>query len=104
MDRRFRAALLFGLLIRAATLPLPGHDDVITWKIWSYAASHRVTQMYGVSGTPPARGIVTWGEQWSTADYPPFFLYEYAIVGPSAEAVAGITASTRLSPQWSEEC
>ena len=81
MDRRFLAALLAGLLIRLATLPLPGHDDVITWKIWSYAASHHVTQMYGVGGTPPARGIVTWGEQWSTVDYPPFFLYEYAVVG-----------------------
>lgn len=81
MDRRFLAALLVGLLIRVATLPLPGHDDVITWKIWSYAASHHVTQMYGVGGTPPARGIVTWGEQWSTVDYPPFFLYEYAVVG-----------------------
>ncbi|HEX7138788.1 MAG TPA: hypothetical protein VF219_13105 [Vicinamibacterales bacterium] len=81
MDRRFLAALIIGLLIRVATLPLPGHDDVITWKIWSYAASHHVTQMYGVGGTPPARGVVTWGEQWSTVDYPPFFLYEYAIVG-----------------------
>jgi hypothetical protein len=81
VDRRFLAALILGLLIRAATLPLPGHDDVITWKIWSYAASHHVTQMYGVGGTPPARGIVTWGEQWSTVDYPPFFLYEYAVVG-----------------------
>ena len=81
MNRRFLAALIFGLLIRVATLPLPGHDDVITWKIWSYAASHHVTQMYGVGGTPPTRGVVTWGEVWSTVDYPPFFLYEYAVVG-----------------------
>jgi hypothetical protein len=81
MARRFLVALALGLLIRVATLPLPGHDDVITWKIWSYAASHHVTQMYGVGGTPPARGVVTWGEQWSTVDYPPFFLYEYAAVG-----------------------
>jgi len=87
VDPRFLAALIFGLLIRAATLPLPGHDDVITWKIWSYAASHHVTQMYGVGGTPPARGIVTWGEQWSTVDYPPVFLYEYALVGRAYRAV-----------------
>src|SRR5215470_8385361 len=85
--RRFVVALVAGLLIRAATLPLPGHDDVITWKIWSYAASHHVTQMYGVGGTPAARGIVTWGEQWSTVDYPPFFLYEYAIVGKIYRAI-----------------
>jgi Glycosyltransferase family 87 len=81
VTRRFIAALVVGLLVRVATLPLPGHDDVITWKIWSYAASHHVTQMYGVGGTPPARGVVTWGEVWSTVDYPPFFLYEYAVVG-----------------------
>lgn len=80
-QRWFLGALLLGLAIRLATLPLPGHDDVITWKIWSYAASRHVTRMYGVGGTPPIRGVVTWGEQWSTVDYPPFFLYEYAVVG-----------------------
>jgi hypothetical protein len=62
-------------------LPLPGHDDVTTWKIWSYGASHDVTSMYGIGGTPPIRGEVTWGNRWTTVDYPPFFLYEYAIVG-----------------------
>lgn len=79
--RVFAAALLLGLIIRLATIPLPGHDDVISWKIWSYASARDVTGMYGVGGTPPTRGIVTWGERWSTVDYPPFFLYEYAIVG-----------------------
>jgi hypothetical protein len=64
-----------------ATLPLPGHDDVITWKIWSYAAAHDVTAMYGVGGTPPSRGTVVWHAHQTTVDYPPFFLYEYAIVG-----------------------
>ena len=78
--RRFVAALVLGLVVRLATLPLPGHDDVITWKIWSYAASRHVTRMYGVGGSPPIRGIVTWGDLWTTVDYPPFFLYEYAIV------------------------
>src|SRR5262245_15909513 len=79
--RRFAAALALGLLLRAATLPLPGHDDIITWKIWSYAARRHPTSMYGIGGTPPTRGIVTWGEAWTTVDYPPFFLYEYGIVG-----------------------
>jgi hypothetical protein len=37
--------------------------------------------MYGIGGTPPTRGVVTWGEHQSTVDYPPAFLYEYAIVG-----------------------
>jgi hypothetical protein len=68
-------------VLRVATLPLPGHDDVLSWKIWSYAGSRDVTAMYGVGGDPPTRGIVTWGEQWTTVDYPPLFLYEYALVG-----------------------
>src|SRR5689334_9973288 len=80
-SRRFVAALVLGLAIRAATLPLPGHDDVITWKIWSYAAAHDVTGMYGVGGSPPTRGEVTWGDKSTTVDYPPVFLYEYGIVG-----------------------
>jgi hypothetical protein len=80
-SRRFAAALLLGLVVRVATLPLPGHEDVTTWKIWSYAGSRDVTAMYGVGGDPPARGIVTWGELWTTVDYPPLFLYEYALVG-----------------------
>lgn len=72
---------MLGLFIRIATLPLPGHEDVLTWKIWSYAASRDVTAMYGVGGVPPTRGVVTWGERGTTVDYPPFFLYEYAVLG-----------------------
>jgi len=79
--RRFAAALVLGLVIRAATLVLPGHEDVTLWKVWSYAAAHDVLGMYGVGGTPPTRGIVTFRETTATVDYPPFFLYEYAIVG-----------------------
>ena len=80
-SRLFLAAIGFGLLVRLATIPLPGHDDVITWKIWSYAATQDLTGMYGVGGSPPERGIVQWGEHRTTVDYPPFFLYEYAVVG-----------------------
>ena len=79
--RRFAAALLVGLVIRTATLPLPGHDDMVLWKVWSYAAAHDVLGMYGVGGTPPTRGVVAFRENTATVDYPPFFLYEYAIVG-----------------------
>jgi hypothetical protein len=72
---------VLGLAVRVSTLALPGHDDVITWKIWSYAASIDVTAMYGVGGSPPTRGVVTWQERKTTVDYPPFFLFEYAVVG-----------------------
>ncbi|MDR1989066.1 MAG: glycosyltransferase 87 family protein, partial [Acidobacteriaceae bacterium] len=79
--RWFGIALVIGLVIRVATLVLPGHEDVVSWKIWTYAAAHHVTRMYGVGGDPPIRGIVRWGELWTTVNYPPVFLYEYAIVG-----------------------
>jgi Glycosyltransferase family 87 len=79
--RRFAAALVLGLVIRVATLVLPGHEDVNLWKVWSYAAAHDVLGMYGIGGTPPTRGVVAFRENTATVDYPPFFLYEYAIVG-----------------------
>jgi hypothetical protein len=85
--RRFAAALVLGLVIRVATLPLPGHEDVILWKVWSYAAAHDVLAMYGVGGTPPTRGILAFRETTATVDYPPVFLYEYAIVGRTFRAL-----------------
>ena len=54
---------------------------MIAWKIWSYASSLDLTAVYGVGGTPPVRGVVTWGQRETTVNYPPFFLYEYALVG-----------------------
>ena len=48
----FLAAIVLGLLIRLATIPLPGNDDVFVWKLWSYAATNDLTGMYGVGGTP----------------------------------------------------
>ena len=83
----FIGALVLGLVIRVATLPLPGHEDVRNWKIWSYAAAHDVTGMYGVGGSPTTRGEVTWGEYTVAIDYPPFFLYECALLGRAYEAL-----------------
>jgi hypothetical protein len=77
----FGAALLAGLLVRVAALPLPGTEDVGTWKIWAYGASHHVTHVYGVGGQPPVRGVVKWLQFETTVDYPPAALYELAIVG-----------------------
>lgn len=79
--RLFAVLLALGLFIRLATLPLPGHEDVIVWKLWSYAATTDLTGMYGVGGTPTTRGVVSWGEHGGTVEYPPVFLYEYAVVG-----------------------
>jgi hypothetical protein len=79
--RRFHDALALGLFIHVATLLLPGHDDVVAWKIWSFAAARDVTAMYGVGGSPPTRGLVAWGRLETSVNYPPVFLYEYAIVG-----------------------
>ena len=88
MSRRaFAAALLIALAVRLATLPLPGHEDVLNWKIWSYAAARDVTGMYGVGGSPPTRGEVTWGDYTVAIDYPPFFLYECKLLGVAFETL-----------------
>jgi len=84
---RFYDALALGLFIHLATLLMPGHDDVIAWKIWSFAASHDVTAMYGVGGSPPTRGLVSWDGRETSVNYPPVFLYEYAVVGRLYRAV-----------------
>src|SRR4249920_2800426 len=86
-SRLFYAALAAGLLVRLATIPLPGNDDVIVWKLWSYAGTNDLTGMYGVGGTPTTRGVVAWGEHSGTVEYPPVFLYEYAIVGHAYRAL-----------------
>jgi hypothetical protein len=80
-QRRYLDALALGLFIHVATLLMPGHEDVLAWKIWSFAASRDVTAMYGVGGSPPTRGLVRWNDRETTVNYPPVFLYEYAIVG-----------------------
>ena len=75
------AVLLLGLLIRLAALPLPGTEDVRTWKIWAFSAARHVTHVYGVGGNPPVRGVVTWQSLETTVDYPPAAIYELALVG-----------------------
>ena len=75
------AALLAGLVIRLATLTLPGTEDVLVWKTWSYGASNDVTSVYGVGGSPPERGVVTWKSRRTTVDYPPGTLYVLGLVG-----------------------
>jgi hypothetical protein len=68
--------------VRLACLPLPGTHDVAVWKIWSYAASHEgVGRLYGVGGSPPERRVVTFGDAWTTVDYPPLALAELAAAG-----------------------
>jgi hypothetical protein len=33
-SRFFLAAIVVGLLIRLATIPLPVNDDMLVWKLW----------------------------------------------------------------------
>jgi hypothetical protein len=78
---RVFAVLLIATLVRIAALPLPGTEDVLTWKVWAYSASNHVTHVYGVGGHPPVRGVVRWGAIDTTVDYPPAALYELGLVG-----------------------
>ena len=68
-------------LVRLAALPLPGTEDVRTWKMWAHAASERPTHVYGVGGTPPVRGVIRWNNWETSVDYPPVALYELGAVG-----------------------
>ena len=97
MTRRgaFAAALLLGLIVRLAALPLPGTEDVRTWKIWAFGASRHITHVYGVGGTPPVRGVLSWQSRDTTVDYPPAALYVLALVGLGYRQVDGSFADSR---------
>lgn len=77
-------------------LPLDGTEDVFVWKTWSYGALDQgVTRLYGVGGSPPERGIVRWGDRFTTVDYPPIALYELAVTGAIYRAFVPSFANTR---------
>ncbi len=92
----FVLALVIGALIRLAALSLPGTADIGSWKIWAYAASDRVTSVYGIGGTPPSRGTVSWGTHTTTVDYPPAAVYELGAVGYAYRLVAPDFPDTTL--------
>ncbi len=99
MSRRaFWIALATATLVRVAALPLPGTGDVRVWKVWSFAASKDVTSVYGVGGDPPVRGVLHFGREYTTVDYPPVALYELAAVGVVyRELVPGFFNDWRLT-------
>ena len=106
----FIALFLLGLCVRLAFLPLPGTGDVAVFKIWAHAAATgRVSQMYGVGGTPPERRLHDFDGRQATVDYPPVALYELAFVGAAYEAVfpgfpngLALTAAVKLLPVAAE--
>src|SRR5712692_1307850 len=82
MSQLFSAALLAGIIVRVAALPLPGTHDTVPWKVWSYNASREgVSRLYGVGGSPPERRVLSYLGAEATADYPPLTLYELGLVG-----------------------
>jgi hypothetical protein len=82
----FRHALALGAALRVAALPLRGTEDVGSWKIRAYAASHDVTAVYGVGGTPTTRGIGRWGVCETNVDDPPIALYALGVSGVAYRA------------------
>ena len=87
--RVFVAGLLIGLVIRLASLPLPGTGDVPVFKVWSYAAvTGGVSSMYGIGGTPPERRLVEYDGARTTVAYPPVALAEFALAGYAYRVVA----------------
>jgi Gpi18-like mannosyltransferase len=96
-------AVLAGLAVRVVTLTMPGTEDVMVWKTWSYGAANDLTSMYGVGGSPPVRGVVKWHTRSTTVDYPPGALYILALIGrgyragaPAFDDSSALTASIKL--------
>lgn len=85
--RQLIVALILGAAIRAWGLPQPGTGDVLIWKVWSFAAAHDVTGMYGVGGSPPERRVLHWRGIEMTVDYPPVSLYELGLAGKAYQAL-----------------
>ena len=106
----FVALLLLGLCVRLVFLPLPGTGDVTVFKIWAHAgATGRVSEMYGVGGTPPERRLHDFDGRQATVNYPPVALYELALAGLAYDAVVAgfpngmaLTAAVKLLPVLAE--
>lgn len=83
MSRRlFWALVVFGAIIRAAALPLPGTYDTILWKVWSYNASTEgVSRLYGVGGSPPERRIISYEGAEAAVEMPPLAIHELGLIG-----------------------
>ena len=90
------AGLLAGAAVRIVALPLRGTDDLVTWKIWSFAASYDLTSMYGVGGAPPERRVLHWQGETTTVDYPPIALAELSLAGRAYHAVHGNFEDSRM--------
>jgi hypothetical protein len=83
---------------------------MFVWKTWSYGALNQgVTQLYGIGGSPPSRGLVRWGDRVTTVDYPPVALYEVAAAGalyrlfsPSFENTRWLNIAMKLPPLLAE--
>ncbi|HWW84716.1 MAG TPA: hypothetical protein VNZ26_14000 [Vicinamibacterales bacterium] len=80
--KTFWAAIVLGLAVRLACLPLPGTHDIAVWKIWSYVtASEGIGRLYGVGGQPLERRLVSFHGAETTVDYPPLALAEIGLAG-----------------------
>jgi dolichyl-phosphate-mannose-protein mannosyltransferase len=100
---RLAVACAIVALVRIAALPLPGTEDTGTWKIWMFAASTSVTEVYGVGGNPPTRGVLQWKGLATTVDYPPVALYELGLAGmvyrwfdPAFDDGRALTVATKI--------
>jgi hypothetical protein len=95
--------LIAGALLRAVALPRPGTEDVVAMKIWTHAAAHDPTSMYGVGGSPPERRVLHWNGHENSTNYPPLAMYElgasgrlYGLLSPAFEDSATLTMAVKL--------
>lgn len=86
-SRALLIGLIAGAILRGLVITSPGTPDVDTWKSWSAVAVSDPLGLYGVGGTPPERRLLRWGDIVGTTEYPPFGLYQLAVVGRAYRAI-----------------
>jgi len=87
LSRALLIGLIAGAILRGLVITSPGTPDVDTWKSWSAVAVSEPFGLYGVGGNPPERRLIRWGNIVGTTEYPPFGLYELAVVGYAYRAI-----------------
>ncbi|MEQ1870642.1 MAG: hypothetical protein ABL961_11520 [Vicinamibacterales bacterium] len=78
----FLAALVLGLAVRLASLPLPGTGDMGVYRLWTYnAAVQNPARLYGVGGPPGEWHRLEFDGTDGVITYPPLAIYELGIAG-----------------------
>jgi len=73
--------------VRLMALPLPGTEDVSTFRVWAhFAAAEGVSGLYGTGGWPPNQRQIAFDGESTVVDYPPAALLYLQAAGTAYRA------------------